>query len=125
MAVYCPLYYLSQVKSRALWQIIIQKSWDYIFGHQLRFHRMQLRKRFLTYVSKADVLGSTTVLGTLKNALLRKRKKRISSFFNIRKNNNIMGLLVKLLFRRFQLKMCYVKKVTFQERQKTDLCQNY
>ena len=27
-------------------------------------------------------------------------------------------------YRRFQLKMCYVKKVTFQERQKTDFHQN-
>ena len=28
------------------------------------------------------------------------------------------------IFRRFQLRMCYVKKVTFQERQKTDFHQN-
>ena len=34
------------------------------------------------------------------------------------------SLSCTVLYRRYQLKRCYVKKVTFQERQKTDFYQN-
>ena len=42
-----------------------------------------------------------------------------------RKTTNQIKENAAILHRRFQLKMCYVKKVTFQERQKTDFNQNY